>query len=186
VQLDYAWKWFSYHAAQRISMFNFFLAGVALLAGALATLFAASLYTEAIAVSGLGCVVCLIFRGLDARNRDLISLGELRLIALEKTWVFHHTVSESSTCQPCSILARDAHLNGEPTPPKRRVFVTHSRLIPLIQLIAAVAFLLALGYAIMGHRCVGTVSQASDTPGLSKDVYERRVRACIYSSWLWQ
>jgi hypothetical protein len=185
VQLDYAWKWFSYHAAQRISMFNFFLAGVALLAGALATLFAASLYTEALAVSILGCVVCIIFRGLDSRNRDLISLGERLLLALEKTWIFHQPVPETSNSQDFGILAVDVKLNGEPAQPRKRRLVTHSKLIPFLQWIVVLAFLLALAYALTGRVCVGKMSQAGGASELSKDVYERRIRACIYSSWPW-
>ena len=37
-QLDYAWKWFAHHAQQRISMFNFFLVGIGILAAAYSTL----------------------------------------------------------------------------------------------------------------------------------------------------
>jgi hypothetical protein len=186
VQLDYAWKWFEYHAAQRISMFNYFLAGSAILVGSLATLLASNLYAEALGVAILGFLVCVIFLGLDSRNKDLVTLGERILIVLEETWVFQHATPEFVNEHYFGILAVDAKLNKCPDLPKKRKFATHSKLIHLLQTIAALAFLVALGYSFTGHVCV--LKQKSTVVGSedAKDAYTRKVRACIYSSRPWK
>ena len=37
-RLDYAWKWFNFHAEQRTKMFNYMLVGLGILATAIATM----------------------------------------------------------------------------------------------------------------------------------------------------
>jgi hypothetical protein len=82
-QFDYAWKWFEYHAAQRLMAFNFFL----ILAGAALVAYASAVREGAealgIAVGGFGAVVALAFLCLDVRNKQLVDLGGDQLERLE-------------------------------------------------------------------------------------------------------
>jgi hypothetical protein len=82
MRLDYAWKWFAFHAEQRTKMFNFFILAIGILATAVF-----SWYHQreiAIVLCVVGVVVALIFSRLDRRNRDLVWLGEEMLIDMER------------------------------------------------------------------------------------------------------
>jgi hypothetical protein len=88
LQFDYAWKWFSYHADQRVKMFNFMLVVFGVFATAIGS-------TVGRLPSGFTAVLCfvaaalgLIFPLLDRRNRDLVWLGEELLTHLEKNFIF--------------------------------------------------------------------------------------------------
>jgi hypothetical protein len=89
LQLDYAWKWFSYHADQRVKMFNFMLIAFGVFATAIVSSVDKGL------PSGFTAFLCfvaaalgLIFPLLDRRNRDLVWLGEEVLTHLEKNFIF--------------------------------------------------------------------------------------------------
>jgi hypothetical protein len=89
LQLDYAWKWLSYHADQRVKMFNFMLIVFGIFATAVVTAMDKGL------PSGFTATLCftaaalgLIFSRLDRRNRDLVWLGEEVLTHLEKNCIF--------------------------------------------------------------------------------------------------
>lgn len=90
LQFDYAWKWFSYHADQRVKMFNFML----IVFGVFATAIVSAVGNEDLP-SGFTAVLCfvaaalaLIFPLLDRRNRDLVWMGEELLTHLEKNVIF--------------------------------------------------------------------------------------------------
>jgi hypothetical protein len=90
LQFDYAWKWFAYHADQRVKMFNFML----IVFGVFATAIVTALGNEDLP-SGVAAVLCfvaaalgLIFSLLDRRNRDLVWIGEELLTHLEKNFIF--------------------------------------------------------------------------------------------------
>jgi hypothetical protein len=90
LQFDYAWKWFSYHADQRVKMFNFML----IVLGIFATAIVSAVGNKELPI-GFAAVLCfvaaalaLIFPLLDRRNRDLVWLGEELLTHLEKTVIF--------------------------------------------------------------------------------------------------
>jgi hypothetical protein len=81
---DYAWDWFSYHAGQRTSMFNYALASSALLAAG----YAAVLDKHAIVAAAIGFVgafVLFCFVLVDRRNASLVDRGEDVLDAIERT-----------------------------------------------------------------------------------------------------
>ena len=83
----YAWEWFKYHAGQRISMFNYFLVAVGILASA----FMASWKLEPWMAQGigiLGMVWSIAFLLLDVRNRQLVHMGEDVLEHLERHDIF--------------------------------------------------------------------------------------------------
>ena len=82
--LDYAWKWFQYHAGQRMLAFNFLL----LLMGALSVGYYkardSGSHGHAAIVAFFGVVVTLAFLILDLRNADLVQLGRDALKSLER------------------------------------------------------------------------------------------------------
>jgi hypothetical protein len=89
LQFDYAWKWFAYHADQRIRMFNFMLVALGFLSaavvGAIGNKMASGATATLCFVAG---TISLIFLALDTRNRELVRLGEEVLTYLEKTVLF--------------------------------------------------------------------------------------------------
>jgi hypothetical protein len=89
LQFDYAWKWFSYHADQRVKMFNFMLAIFGIFAAAVVGAVANHLPAGFTAIlCGIAAALGLIFPRLDRRNRDLVWLGEELLAHLERTVIF--------------------------------------------------------------------------------------------------
>lgn len=83
---DYAWKYFEFHANQRLTTFNFYIA----VSGLVTTGLVASFHRD-IEVPYLGIVLGLlliafsyIFWKLDARNRELVHYGEEALMVFER------------------------------------------------------------------------------------------------------
>jgi hypothetical protein len=89
LQFDYAWKWFSFHADQRVKMFNFMLVAFGIFATAVVSSLDKHLPTN---VSAALCVIAgvlaLIFVFLDGRNGYLVRLGEEVLVQLERRNMF--------------------------------------------------------------------------------------------------
>ena len=93
MQFDYAWKWFAYHAEQRIRMFDYFLIIIGILANAYIQ---AYIYFYAknhfsivnYLIGSIGVVVSIAFILLDVRNRQLVEIGEKYLKILEKEDIF--------------------------------------------------------------------------------------------------
>ncbi len=87
LRFDYAWKWFAFHADQRVKMFNFMLVATGFFAAAVASTYDKS-PAVARALSVAAAVVSLIFTRLDRRNQDLVWLGEDVLVELERRMIF--------------------------------------------------------------------------------------------------
>lgn len=88
LRFDYAWKWFSYHAAQRITMFNYFLLVTGILANAYVVLIKEGLFVIATVLAGVGTLTSVGFLCLDCRNKQLVELGEDVLEKLERDTIF--------------------------------------------------------------------------------------------------
>jgi hypothetical protein len=89
LRFDYAWKWFSFHADQRVKMFNFMLIVFGIFAAGVVNALDKDLPPVAIAglcffATSLACA----FMWLDRRNRDLVWLGEDVLMDLEREAIF--------------------------------------------------------------------------------------------------
>lgn len=72
LKLDYAWKWFNFHATQSTTVFNYFLVITGILATALFNLFKDNQLGFAATVSFLGVLCSISFLVLDIRNHRLI------------------------------------------------------------------------------------------------------------------
>jgi hypothetical protein len=84
-RFDYAWKWFDYHARQRIQMFNFFLVGM----GLVFKMFTDSqAEREKLIIAISGGFLSLVFLFLDKRNEALVHYAEDILLKLEQEELF--------------------------------------------------------------------------------------------------
>ena len=88
LQIDYAWRWFALHAQQRVTMFNYFLVASGILANAYGLLLQAKFWEAAIAAAIIGFLVGVASLGLDARNHQLVKLGEEVLAEIEREHLF--------------------------------------------------------------------------------------------------
>lgn len=82
---DLAWNYFNFHASQRLTTFNFYIAISALLTTGLLTLYQDK-HRHFLADLGLSLLLfslSMIFVMLDKRNQGLIELAESALIAYE-------------------------------------------------------------------------------------------------------
>src|SRR5580704_15273762 len=76
LRLDYAWKWFDFHAEQRTKMFNYMLLGLGIFATALVTAIEKRLLPEALALSVAAVAITSAFLLIDRRNRALYLLAQ--------------------------------------------------------------------------------------------------------------
>jgi hypothetical protein len=89
LQFDYAWKWFSFHADQRVKMFNYMLVVFGIFAAGIVN--ALDKHLPKAAVSSLcfiAAALAIVFLLLDIRNRYLVWLGEDVLMDLERRGIF--------------------------------------------------------------------------------------------------
>ena len=77
LQFDFAWKWFAYHADQRVKMFNFMLIVFGIFAAGLVNALDKHVPKPAVVLFAFFAgILALVFSLLDRRNRDLVWLGE--------------------------------------------------------------------------------------------------------------
>jgi hypothetical protein len=83
VEQTYAWNWFSYHASQRLTAFNFFL----VLLGAVLVGYVQAATNDlpalGVVLGGFGVIVSLAFWAIDVRNAELVACGRAALDKLE-------------------------------------------------------------------------------------------------------
>jgi hypothetical protein len=156
---DYAWNWFSYHAEQRTSMFNYSLAAAAILAAGYGTVLDKSLNVAA-AIGFLGATVMACFMVLDFRNRHLVEYGERALKYVEAA-LFKEGIDKEAATKlaglekpPAGILLADT-LNSIPAAKQRGAGLwiwakatwagllagKHRVFLPLVEIIVLGAFL---------------------------------------------
>jgi hypothetical protein len=108
-----AWDYFSTHAAQRMSIFNFYIA----LSSVTATTYAASWKTDSNLQSArwllasLLCLFAFVFWKLDQRNRALIKIAERALKYFENT-DNSELVTKVFCQEEAETNARRAHITG--------------------------------------------------------------------------
>lgn len=143
LKLDYAWRWFALHARQRVNMFNYFLVASGILANAYGLLLREKMWGAAAVAAAVGCVIGLASMGLDARNRQLVKLGEDLLADLEeRCFIASGSHAESVDSPNLGILAREARRE------ESRFSLKHKFLIRSLEFLVAGAFLAAALYAL--------------------------------------
>jgi hypothetical protein len=140
-QFDYAWKWFDHHAKQRISMFNYFIVIVGIIASAIGVLYKDAkscpecFENGSFMLSIAGMAMAVIFIFLDLRNRQLVGYAKETLTGLEERELFAGDLKQA-------ILSADKNRKG-----CARLVLKHSLLIPLVMVICLAGFVgLFLGY----------------------------------------
>ena len=89
LQFDYAWKWFSFHADQRVKMFNYMLLVFGVFAAGIVNALDKHIPNKVTTIlCFFAALLALIFARLDRRNRDLVWLGEDVLMHLEREGIF--------------------------------------------------------------------------------------------------
>ena len=147
MKFEYAWRYFSFHARQRVTMFNFFLVGSGVLGNAYALLARAQMDWEAGVVAIIGILVSLISIGLDVRNNQLVDLGEEALKRVERD----HLISANEALPEYAILSFEDD-RGEPLWIRK-----HKGLIRSLEAVVGLVFLGAtfysFGTAVIGWFC---------------------------------
>jgi len=85
-QRKYVWDYFTVHASQRLTTFNFYLVISILLVTGICTTFKSDLYNPHIgfALAFTLSFLSFIFWKLDERNREVIGIAEQALMLIEK------------------------------------------------------------------------------------------------------
>jgi len=126
MQFDYAWKWFEFHARQRMVMFNYYLIITGIFGNAAILAFDAEYYSVVALVSLLGIVTSAGFIVFDYRNRSMAAHGEAVLEKLEGDLLFPQDFTDESGQRlgPMLIERREQMREGQPRP-LRREFLKH-------------------------------------------------------------
>jgi hypothetical protein len=73
---DLAWKWFDFHASQRLTMIRFYITVGGALGGGVGYLYVNRQFVLSALLSLFGTISALCFARLDRRVADLIKIGE--------------------------------------------------------------------------------------------------------------
>ncbi len=84
IQQKYAWDWFSYHAAQRMTALNYFFVTVGIFAVAYSKCVGNKWSGFGFLVGALGALSSVAFWFLDVRNEELVNCGREALDTVEK------------------------------------------------------------------------------------------------------
>jgi hypothetical protein len=133
--LTHAWAWFEHHAKQRTQNLNFFLVASSFLASAYG--YAMEKWPEvSLAVSGVGLLMCIVFYGLERRNRQLVKVGEAAIQRLELRLADATEVPELNLVVAAESSDQPLRWN------------TYGKLVPFAMGTMAIAFLAGAGYAL--------------------------------------
>lgn len=144
LRFEYAWRWFAFHAKQRVSMFNFFLIGMGILANAYVFLLTGHINEAAGTLAILGALMSALFVLLDRRNHQLVHVGEEFLKELEDSELFADTTRSST--QPSPLPLHRERVLGEPA-----FFLKHWFLMEGFEVIACIGFIIAAVYAFLAR-----------------------------------
>ncbi len=100
---DYAWKYFQFHADQRMKTFHFFL----LISGGVIAGFVSKAGDQKGVAAALGFLLsfmCLVFGKLEKRNRELVKNGEAALKHLDD---FEGLKDKGNEPNPLRLFTRD-------------------------------------------------------------------------------
>ena len=145
LQFDYGWKWFSYHADQRVKMFNFMLVVFGIFAAAVVNAVGTKQQPGFAAIlCAIGAVLAAIFIALDTRNQYLLRLAEEVLWHLEENAIFGKgTTIKDRDCKDVrfGILSRQlSEERSDKGPPK---IIRHRYLLPLVGVLMLASFVVA-------------------------------------------
>ena len=147
-KFEYAWRYFAYHAKQRVTMFNFFLLGSGVIANAYGLLLRGELHLQAGGVALIGLLVCVVFFLLDIRNRQLVHLGEDALRRVEQEYLLPREQVKPNVEPPeYAIMTREPKVGEAPS------WYKHGTLIKVLEGAAASGFLVAAVHSFYIELC---------------------------------
>lgn len=174
-RLDYGWKFFDFHARQRMSMFNFFLIFIGFIFAGYGTLFKDGSFCVASGFAFVGATLTFVFIALDRRNEELVNISEDLLFSLETDvlfdeydrkmkWPHRRGIWKMRTKEeekPAGIFRRQAAEEKD----CGNSFFEHGRWIPLFQVAVIVTFLGLAGFAArQAYAFPGSVSGSPAPP----------------------
>ena len=195
MRFEYAWKWFEFHARQRMTMLNFFLIVVGVVFAAYGTLLGvrarspdAVAFSTIVILLGFGVVAPILFFLFDLRNRTLVHLAEEVLETLEGD-LFHWPEKDEDRRQNATeanaagkylgILVRQTSESGKDRE-SRRLFLgrysyitKHRFLIPVLLFLVIGAFL-----ALNRIECLASQSHGKNAD-LDVHATVQRIRANV-------
>lgn len=132
---------FAYHAAQRLTTFNYFFVSLSFLSGAYATLIMKGAdgrprFAIAAALAVAAYLLVLAFARLDRRNEQIIGANERPLLRIQKVFADSLSQNGEDHLWQTFLVTDDAYW-----------FRTFGDLLPLIYLIAATLTAGGAGYA---------------------------------------
>lgn len=145
LQFEYGWRWFEFHAKQRVSMFNYFLIITGILANAFVVSYTDGHSTIAVGIAALGILASIGFICFDIRNRSMASEGENVLEKLEADVIFggRLTDEKGQSLGPLLVERRIGMREGEKRP-LRKSLLKHKVWIMTVQIAVAVCYALAI------------------------------------------
>lgn len=112
LSFDYAWKWFEYHASQRLALFRLSFVVAGILASGLAFSAENELSHVVYGLCAFGCVSSFIFLFFDFRNAAMVKWGEAILRGIEDNALFsNEDLAEDGTTDFHGILTREKKEN---------------------------------------------------------------------------
>lgn len=163
LRLDYTWKWFSYHAGQRTTLFNYSLIVTGIFANGYVLAIKDGMTDVAKYIAWLGVLMCLVFVMLDRRNKRLVNVGEDLLQELEKKQLFCKGTPENIQGVDEEGLVNRVRVTDETLGtisstlsglwawvkelPKYGMLGRHGVLLPVVELVFGAAFFLGALYA---------------------------------------
>jgi hypothetical protein len=143
-RLDYAWKWFDFHAKQRMQLFNYFLIITGILASAFVGAYDKSLYLLCIAVCLIGLLQAMGFFSFDVRSRELTRLAEDILLKIENEQLFLDYTSDGENLGLIRCESINKMKEGNFWSRGIKNFLKMKIWIRLIQIVIGLVFLIGL------------------------------------------
>jgi len=156
LRLKYAYDYFSFHAKQRTTMFNFFMVAVGLIATAVAQSFKDGMPKEVlIGLLVIGAILTIAFIFLDRRNVQLLQIAGDVLREIEETTLFKDIEDADSPGRkhtdkgyiPLAILWRQRREKEANLWCRATIFRRHGLWILVVQLVIFSGFVGGVWYA---------------------------------------
>lgn len=155
---EYAWNWFSYHAGQRLTAFNFFLVFLGFLTVAFSKAVEEQWRWPGFAFALFGVLVSVAFLLLDLRNEELVWIGRDALASLDP--VLHMPIRVADSSRYYLGMARFHRGPWEQMDDDQRrryldrwrPWTQHRRWLRVILIVAGAGFLSAAVWAGSGYK----------------------------------
>jgi hypothetical protein len=131
LRFNYAWNWFSLHAQQRLTGFNFFVVALGAVTVAYADAATHRETTLGIGISAIAVLVSLALFGVDVRNAQIVEIARDELVNIETQLDLN--------------ITRKAEA-------ERRWYKSHRWMLRVMLMMAAALSVVALVWAAMGFR----------------------------------